>query len=119
MAGFRPATSAGSTRTATSSSSIARTKHPTVYPDSIDAKADRRVVPGTNFRSTIVSPRTMPDRHAAPTMTCGGGSKAAATGTVGDEPAPRMKEFLMANTDLSTQFEKISDKAQTASQHLR
>jgi hypothetical protein len=30
-----------------------------------------------------------------------------------------MKEFLVANTDLSTQFEKISDQAETATQHLR
>jgi hypothetical protein len=30
-----------------------------------------------------------------------------------------MKEFLMANTDPSTQFEKISDHAKVATQHLR
>jgi len=30
-----------------------------------------------------------------------------------------MKEFLMANTDLSSQFEKISDHAKAATQHLR
>jgi hypothetical protein len=30
-----------------------------------------------------------------------------------------MKEFLVANTDLSTEFEKISNKANTAAQHLR
>jgi hypothetical protein len=30
-----------------------------------------------------------------------------------------MKEFLMETTDLGTQFEKISDKATSATQHLR
>jgi hypothetical protein len=30
-----------------------------------------------------------------------------------------MKEFLMARTDLSAQFDKISDRAKTATQHLR
>jgi len=30
-----------------------------------------------------------------------------------------MKEFLVANTDLSTQFEKISDRAKTATNNLR
>jgi hypothetical protein len=30
-----------------------------------------------------------------------------------------MKEFLVANTDLSTEFEKISDQANAATQHLR
>jgi hypothetical protein len=29
-----------------------------------------------------------------------------------------MQAFLMANTDLSTQFEKISDQEKTATQHL-
>jgi hypothetical protein len=30
-----------------------------------------------------------------------------------------MKEFLMANTDLSTEFEKISERAKTATNNLR
>ena len=74
-------------------------------------------VVATNLHTTIMSSRTMTRCQRARTIKLGGFRSSSGQQRLAMSLPYVMKEFLVS--DLSTEFEKISDKAKTATNNLR